>query len=209
MIALYIVGGILLLILWLLTRKIHVKVAFENQLYASFRYLFYTLDATGLVNKDAKKQPEVTQKAQKPKAQKPKPEFDLPPIKELIQILLDFVKKLFAKLGKAIVVKKSDVRVTVATDDPAKTALVYGAVSPVAAQLTQLIVKMRHSRRDDKRIKTLVEPDFLADKPIFFCDLYFTVRLWRLLPIAYEAYKLYKQLKENNHGKRNAPQANN
>ena len=73
-------------------------------------------------------------------------------------------------------------RVLVATDDAAKTAMEYGAVCAAAGAVRAAVEGLR--RADPKRINVQVECDFLAEAYEFDAELCVSIRVWRLALIA-------------------------
>lgn len=215
MTALYTVCGILLFLLWLISRYLHMYIEFiDGRIRLRIRYLFIKKDiAVDTGKKHAvPQQKEIMPQSEQTDGRESKSQL---PIKELLCDIFDLIKKIFKNLGKSLTVQKCDVRALIAFDDPAKTALIYGASSGAAAQLTELILKMRHGK--SAYMHTLIEPDFLAEKPIFFCDIHLKIRICNLLPTAKDAIafilkinqKKIKQKKEQNDAKRNATQTDN
>ncbi len=210
MTALYIICGVLLLFLWLISRYLHFYIEYiDGRARLCIRYLF--IKKVFDFDTDNKKAPP-RQKENMPQAeQKDKidTETDLP-IKQLLGDIFELIKKIFKNLGKSLTVQKCDIRALIAFDDPAKTALIYGASSGIAAQLTELILKMRKGRK--AYIRTLIEPDFLAEKPVFFCDIHLKIRICNLLPTAKDMVAFIlklKQKKEQNDAERIATQTDN
>ncbi len=210
MTALYIICGILLLLLWLISRYLHIYIGYaDGKTRLCIRYLFIKKNIAFETNE---KKPLPRQKDILPQAEQKDGKDKVPelPVKQLLGDIFELIKKIFNNLGKSLTVQKCDLQVTVAFDDPAKTALIYGASSGVAAQLTELILKMRQSRK--AYIRTLIKPDFLAEKPIFFCDIHLKIRICNLLPTAKDAIAFIlkiKQKKEQNDAERNATQTDN
>ena len=73
--------------------------------------------------------------------------------------------------------------VTAASDDPAKTAVLYGALSPVFLGLHELLLSVKNIRLH-ANTRVSLRADFAAAKPSAEIDLRFSVRLWQAAAVA-------------------------
>lgn len=189
MTALYIILGVLAVLLWLFTRHLHLYLEYiGGEIRICVRLLFIKKQFPTAEHKPQKQKAEQkapqkqAQTAQQDDGEKPKL-----PVKELLSDAFELIKRISKKLGRHLKVQKSDIRVTVATGDVMTTATAYGAASGIAAQITELLLKMKHSKK--AYIHTLIEPDFICDKPIFFCDIHLKIRLCSILSMAFDALR--------------------
>lgn len=189
MTALYIVSGVLLLLIWLFTRHLHLYLEYiGGEMRICVGILFIKKQFTVAEQKTQKQKAQ--QKTPQKQAQTERQDDDEKPklpIKELLSDVFELIKRISKKLGRHLKVQKSDIRVTVATGDVMTTATAYGAASGIAAQITELLLKMKHRKK--AYIHTLIEPDFICDKPIFFCDIHLKIRLCNILSMAFDALK--------------------
>ena len=177
MIAFYILGAIALLIFLLLFSSVSVKCRVDDDVHVKIRYLCFTFS----VPKHKKKSKD---KAIGSKKAKDKPSY----IKQLIEQngLLGAIKELLfivktilsrgIKMAHHIRVKRFDMVVTAASDDPAKTAVEYGALCSVifpALSGFQGLMKW-----NDRKTNVLVNSDFCTEKPSLFVDFKIKLRLF-------------------------------
>lgn len=207
MTALYIISGVLLLLLWLISRYLHIRIEYIG---GRLRLVVGILFIKKELSPAAVSAPKQTQKTASAAPKQEKEQKKTVSAGEMISAVTELVKKLLSQLGKSLTVAHFDLRVTVATDDPATTGIAYGAASGAAAVLTKLILGMRRTKR--AYIHTLTEPDFIADTPQFFCDIHLKIRLCNLLPMAVAAAGFIIKIrpeKEQTDAKRNASQTDN
>ena len=180
MIALYIIGGIVLLIIILLMSSVSLRCIFDDDITVKAGYLF--VRKTVVPTPDKKHE-----KKKKTDTEPPKKNY----IKQLIEEKglaaalseLGTVAKVFLqKAGRAakhIRVKKFDMLAVAASYDPAKTAVEYGAlcaaVFPMLSGFQQLL------KWNEKNTRVSVQSDFCSEKPTFFLDFKIKLRLWFIL----------------------------
>ncbi len=209
MIALYILGGLLLLLALIGSIKLSVRVGYAAQ----GPLLIVRIACFSLRLLDGKKprkkgkavtpkkesKPPAHKKKKKEKKQKlPKP-YTGEPV-QLTQVLTawrDVALGLFKQLGKHWKIELLRLRVLVATDDAARTALLYGTVCTLV-QPVQLLARGA-PRVNRKKVLVSVGSDFLADKPELDAELCVSTRVWRMAWVAirsakpiYDAYRLLK-----------------
>ncbi len=201
MIALYIVGGLLVLLSLLLLLKLTFRFSWCSGLLLEVKIGFYTIKKEF---EPALQREETEDKTEAETAKKPKTEKESGvPFKELFPIIRETVSSLAKKLKKHLKIEKYILRINVASDDPAKTAILYGAVSASAASLQTYIDTLNISTKKG-RIYTEVKPDFISEKTDILVDIALSVRVWQglsiLLPLI-TGYKKYKLLKTKADGK--------
>lgn len=227
MIALYILGGLLLILALIGSIKLSVRVGYAAQgplltvKIAFFSFRIMDGSKTQKKPKPSKPkqpgEPSAKKKKEKkpPKRQKP---YTGEPVK-LTQVLTawrDVAVGLFRQLGRHWKIELLRLRVLVATDDAARTALLYGTVCTLV-QPVQLLARSA-PRVNKKKVLVSVNSDFLADKPELDAELCVSTRVWRMAFVAlrsakpiYDAYRLLKgyqfhaknQEKEQEHTERN------
>ena len=202
MIAVYILLGILAIILLLLLIKATVCIDYCGDIEVKIKYLFLrrTLFKGVIGKKDkgaqhAREQGEKKPKKEKKKKEKEQPELVRPPLGELFDTALAAVKKTLKKLGKSAKLEKAYLRCRVAAPDPAKTAVLYGAVSGVAGDLFVLLGSIKRRSKKRGAVDFAVEPDFIAEEFDLAADLRISFIPLKLLVAAISGWLGYKKVK--------------
>ncbi len=206
MTALCIIGGVLLFFVWLFTRKLHIGAGFADDLFLYVRILFLKLrlPPEKAAHTEEKPKEQTTEKGRKKKAKKEKEKAALPKkaVGEYITIFTDALKELVHKLKKYLFLEKYIIKADIATDDAAKTAILYGAASNAAAQLWMLVCSLKRRTRNPKLIYTEIKPDFIAEQTDFYADIELSIRLWQILSFGMTALGVYKKLKSDSEVKK-------
>lgn len=147
-------------------------------------------------------------KKAKQKEQKPPKLSEKPSLPEIITAFKELACGILSRFARHLKVEEFRLRVLVASDDAAKTAMEYGAVCSAAHSIESFVTAAKRKRAG--KILVQVECDFLAEKPEIDAELCLSVRIWRLLVIAlfaakplYEAVgllKAYRYFKKNPKG---------
>ena len=195
MIALYILGGLLLLLLIVLLVPVRLRVTYDQALTARLVFLFlipYTLvDET---KPEKPKQEKAKSSDQSPKEQKEKTEKKT--ISHLFKKraeelkargasgLLDWLRDLARlalgatrRLLRAITVRRLDMDLRIVGDDAADTAVCCGRWCAALYPLIGTLMCAVRTRRSDVRI----EPDFLGEETALRFDVRLSVSPWRVL----------------------------
>ncbi|MEG2003356.1 MAG: DUF2953 domain-containing protein [Clostridia bacterium] len=195
MTALYIIIGVLLLIFLLLLTKIRVNLLYCDDFSVALKVLFfkYKLEQQepqdeDTQNFDKQKKEKKTKKIKKKKISAQK---NLS-FREIIEKLKDIIFKLIKKAGKYIFLEKYIVKAQIASDDPAKTAILYGAACGAAGSLWALIDSLKHKTKNPKMLITELKPDFISEKSDFYINIEFSIRIWQTLVLALIALKAVK-----------------
>lgn len=206
MTALCIIGGVLLFFVWLFTRKLHIGAGFADDPFLYVRILFLKLRLPPEKSAHTEENPkeQTTEKGRKKKAKKEKEKAALPKkaVGEYITIFTDALKELVHKLKKYLFLEKYIIKADIATDDAAKTAILYGAASNAAAQLWMLVCSLKRRTRNPKLIYTEIKPDFIAEQTDFYADIELSIRLWQILSLGMTALGVYKKLKSDSEVKK-------
>jgi len=189
MIALYIIGGIIILFLLSLLIKITVSVSYINDLQVKVKILFIKIKLFPFEKEikqkkktEVKKEKHISTKKQKP----PKPQ---PPLKDTLLLIKDLVVEIIEKFGKYIKIEEYKVKVLVATDDPAKTGILYGVVSGILGSVSVIIDRIKRHTHKKGRIYTEVKPDFFAEESELYFSAALSLRVWQLLSMGITASK--------------------
>lgn len=199
MTALYIIAGILLLLLFLLFLPLWVTVKYENTLTVKLSVLFLPFPLYPKSNKVrekdfskaavekkkrklAKKEAKKKKKALRASGGKPKEQRD---VLTTVKLLLRILKQCYPRLTRTFRICVCELRAVIATEDAAKTAILYGSVSQVTAMLLEICERFLWCKRNKRRVEVI--PDFCGTKSSFQARIRFTSCPARLLALAITA----------------------
>ena len=103
---------------------------------------------------------------------------------ENVSLVRELLSVFFSRFGKHFRVKVARLNLTVASDDAAKTAIMYG----VCAQSVAYILEILDNKTNidyNKNAEVNVAVDYLAEKPSADIDIAFSLRVWHLLDILF------------------------
>ena len=133
---------------------------------------------------EAKKQKKLDKKARKDaeRAGAVKKEVK-PSLLDSVNLIASLVEVFFKKFFKYLKIKVARLRIVVATDDAAKTAVLYGAVSQAVSYIIALLDT--HSNLSQTRnVDFGVDVDFCATKPSADVCLSFSLRIGHVVKLA-------------------------
>lgn len=199
MTALYIIAGILFLLLLVLLTPLHIIIRYEETLTVKLSVLFLRFPLypkpKKIREKDfskkavAKKKQKAARKATKKKEKERQKPQKAPNRKKdalsAIKLLLRILKKCYPRLVRTFRIRVCELRAIIATDDAAKTAILYGSVAQVTAMLLELCERFLWCKRNKRRVE--VVPDFCKAESSFYARICFTSCLYRLLCLAVTA----------------------
>lgn len=166
MIGLYVLLGILLLIALILCLRVNLNIKYKSDLTIYLRILFIKIPIIPQNNKSAKK-PKQNKKKQGVDSVKivksEEKEKKSPTLLENLGLIKEVLSVFIKAFAKELKVKLARIHVKVATEDAAKTAILYGAVSGSIALIVELIDSYTNLSRLKER-SIIVESDFLSDK---------------------------------------------
>ncbi|MBQ4647751.1 MAG: DUF2953 domain-containing protein [Clostridia bacterium] len=197
MIALYITGGILLLLILLLFIKISVFFSYygkvpELKIKIGFISLGYNL-------KELKKEAEEVAEAEPQKIKKVKKKKDRTPppsLKDSIRVFKAGIMQFWGKYKRYAKLERYVLKISVSTDDPAKTAILYGGISSVAGVLHAWAVSVRKRSKKTGDIYTEVKPDFIAEKTDAAAEIGMSLKVWQIVSCLITAYRTYRKYKK-------------
>lgn len=210
MTVLYVLIGIVLFFLWLFTRKLGLNVSYyryENKPGLTVRFLFFKFNYfLELAKKGEAEEEDELDKAVKRVKKKRKEQQDEEKkndgkvsIKEILRIVKATLTELYRKFEKYLFLEKFDLRVNVATEDAAGTALLYGGVSALCAPLYAFTTRIKRKKKDCVFME--VKPDFYAASIDAAVNITVSIRLWQIvscLITASKAYLKFSALKKGN-----------
>lgn len=191
MIGLYVTIAILSLLLFLLLLPLQVNVKYEEKLTVTLSVLFlrFFLYPKKIKEKDySKKKVEKKKQAQTKKADTQKSKQSKKQSKDVLsaaKLFLDILKECYPRLVRSFRIRICDLQATVATEDAAKTAILYGGVSQVAAMLLELCERFLWCKRNKKRVA--VYADFCASTSSLRAHIRFTSCPLRIILLGIKA----------------------
>lgn len=215
MIALYILLAVFVLIFLLLLCPVRLSLIYNDELSLTASYLFlrfpivsknkeirlskYTPKRLRKRKRKLRQKQRIKKIAAEKKANKPKV-----PLKQRLRqlrLLLYILKNVYKNILSAVHVRVRRLYVRVATEDAAKTALLYGAAAQGTAYLLKLLHD--HTKTTVKRGGADVVADFCATESTLDAEIIFSVKpisiLWLGLRAAYFflKHKLYNNPEKN------------
>lgn len=97
-------------------------------------------------------------------------------ILSVISIVLSFIKSFVGRFSGSVRLKASRIKIVVASDDAATTAITYGAVTQAINVLFPLLDKIKTVKRLPRGKELSVRADFTADTPSIELDIEIYVR---------------------------------
>ena len=126
-------------------------------------------------------------KTKNPKTEKKKKEKvkvkEKQPLSEAIPTIADIVKHLLKKFFGHLRIDVTEIKITVGSDDAAKTAIMFGIVNQAAAALFDLLSTITNVKKNRKN-EIAVYADFTAEKTVVNINLGFSLLVWQLFSIA-------------------------
>ncbi len=118
-----------------------------------------------------------------------------------LRLVLYILKNAYARILSAVRIRVHRFKVTVATDDAAKTALLYGAASGGVAALLEILESF--TRTSVKRGGAEVVADFCGQSSKIDAKIVFSTNLYRFLGLALRAVLLFFKFKQKDAIKNN------
>lgn len=198
MIALYIIGGLLLLILLLMLLRVGICISYYGgspMLDIKIGFLRFE-DILGGFKPDSDEL-EIKPKLKTKKNEKKAKKQESPSITDALRVIKTGFFQILRRFKKYARLDTYKVRISLATDDPAKTAVLYGGLSGIVSAMHAFAtsVKKRSYREGD--IYTEYKPDFYAEKPDIAIEIGISLRVWQILALALtgkQTYDKYKKL---------------
>ncbi len=195
MIALYIITAVLLLLLAIAMLPIALTLKYKDEV--SVRLSLWDIKLKEFPKKKKKiKISDYSQKAikkrqkkaQKPQKEKPKSSDKAQTPKKGLLDNLGLIKELLTVIVKGVwgklKIKASKIVITVATDDAAKTAMLFPAVNTAVLGIVTFLDNESKLKSLDKS-DIAVRADFTAQKSTADIEISFSMRLWQILGILF------------------------
>ena len=116
----------------------------------------------------------------------------------IVSIVFSFVRNFVALFAKAIRVKASRLKITVATDEAAKTALTYTAITQSINVLFPMLDELKTVIKLPHKKELSVNIDYLSDTPTLDIDVELYIRIGGILKaVCGAAIKAFKKAVKN------------
>lgn len=196
MTALYVTGGVLALLVLLLLLRLKVYFSFYGgKPIIGYGVLFFKFEtpirgysppAEGKESEKGEKKPA---KGQEKGADKPEL------VKERLLLFKDAVLDFGGRFKRYLRLEGYKLKISLATDDPAKTAVLYGVLSGAVCALHEFAESLKTPPFKKVEVFTEYRPDFYAVKTDAAIELGFSIRIWQLAVCLIKALGYYRRLK--------------
>ena len=217
MIALIIIICIVAIIALLLSVKITLKIRYTDKLRVFLKVFFVKIQLYPKKDKRKRYPHSMSKKKaqkiknslkKKPKKLKKKKKIDEEEEAEereektdlisIVSIVFSFVRNFVALFAKAIRVKASRLKITVATDEAAKTALTYTAITQSINVLFPMLDELKTVKKLPHKKELSVNIDYLSDTPTLDIDVELYIRIGGILKaVCGAAIKAFKKAVKN------------
>lgn len=162
MIVLYIILTLAAIILFLLLVDVSLVLAYKDGFKLKIRIFIFPLPVeklVGMTSGEGKSGKDKSPKIPNATAKKKKTASD---IVELISTIVDIIKAVLGEFVRYARLKLCRIKITIGSDDPAQTALIYGAASPVLYTAIEFFDSFLNIKKNYKNIG--IAPDFVSDE---------------------------------------------
>ncbi len=199
MIVLYILLAIVALLLFLLFLDVHLIFSYNEKATVTLKILFFRFDGIELFKKFSDQKESTSDEKQNKKElqkenQKSARKGDFLGFCEFLvrigRIIGLAVKEHFSKMK----INLKELRVSIGTEDAAKTALATGGAIAAANGLCALLQRFSNFRCDNRKLS--ISPDFTSDQSSFRIHLILTSKIVHLIGIIFRSYLRFFERKE-------------
>ena len=188
MTAAIIAGAVVLALAGIALLNVHVVAG-----YADYPYLFYRVGplTIPLVDKDwisedltdhAKRDKwQEKRKKQIQSGRKKGPVYRKKDLKEMAVVVKDLIAGVLRYVRKYACLESLHVRILAASDDAAKTGILYGETQAMLASLTALLDCIPEKRKKPEGIRLEAECDFVAEQMELDAEISVTMHVWQAL----------------------------
>ena len=192
MIPLIVIISIVAVIAFLLSIKVTLKISYTDKLAVYLKILFIKIKLYPQKDKKTRYPKSMSKrkakkirdslKTKKKKAKKVKKkesdeEKESTDMLSILFIVSSFVKNFIKRFTRAIRLKASKIKIIVATEDAAKTAITYAAVTQSINLFFPVLDDLKTVKKLPKGKNLSVSADFLSDKPTLDINLELYVRI--------------------------------
>ena len=200
---------IVILLFLIFIIPIKIKIEYDNKFSVTLKVLFYkksiydseqTVNVKKFTAKGIKKQLDKDRNSLKKKEKPKEKEAKDKDIAETIKLLNDIILSIKDKFFRYLRIDLASLKVIVATDDAAKTAIQYGVVVQLV-QYTVTILQNITNFTPNNSTSIICDVDYLKTKSEFSCNISFTLKLWHILAIGLSAGAAYIKNSKRQHRK--------
>lgn len=195
-----VLGSILLLLLLLLCTPVQLRMAASNSdISASISFLGIIKKRLYPLSPRPKSKKRKTKNKAEVKKSSPKPKKDKGPAMQRLRELRSLIAAILIRMPRTFSLRIKRLTLDIATDDPAKTALLYGAVSSTLAFTLEWLDRHLLTIRRIRGGALSVYADFDGEETRLEADLRLYTSLLRLLSLGVKVLLPYfiKHLKKN------------
>ena len=212
MIPLIIILCIVAVIAFLLSIKVTLKIRYTDKLAIYLKILFIkkrlypkkeekkryphsmSKRKAKKIRDSLKKKPKKTKKKKKIKEKDEEERYEKGDLLSIISIVISFVKSFIRLFAHSIRIKASKLKIIVASEDAAQTALTYTAVTQSVNVLFPLLNGLKTVKKLPKGNDLTVDIDFLSDTPKIDADIELYIRVGGILKaVCGAAIKAFKK----------------
>ena len=182
---------IALVVFCILMLPVKIILSSENGFSAKLRILFFNFsippkskEKRKMSRRDFRSElKKLTMKSKgKAKTKKSVKKYNADDIPFYLELIKGFIEKTYDSAKRGLTVSVERIRISVATEDPAKTAIAYGIISQACAYLFEFInslINIKYKRRAEVVITT----DFSSTQTTYDVKIALSWRLYRALAI--------------------------
>ena len=212
--AIIVIICIVAIIAFLLSRKITLRITYTDRLRAYIKVFFVktweypennekkryphsmSKRKAQKIKDSLKKKPKEEKKLKKTskKSESKRQEREPDSILSILSIMLSFVKNFVQIFARSVRVKASRIKITVASEDAAETAITYAAVTQTINVLFPLLDDLKMVKKLPRGKELSVNIDYLTDTPTYDVDVELYVRIGSAIKgICKAAIKAFKK----------------
>ncbi len=186
MVAAIIIGIVLCLLSGILMIPLSIRLTYDEALSVKWQVAWFSFPLYPASKKHKKK--EKTQKRGKRKAEaSPAPtKKKKGSISHYIQLITCILKRIYKKFSGCFTIHVKRFEVVVASEDPAKTAILYGVTTQSVAYLFTILEQLFRVKKT-ARAQLSVNPDFLSTDWQIAVDIRLSSRVFSLLRVLIHA----------------------
>ena len=201
MIFLQILAALVGLIVLTLASNLHLRICAGDSFAVTVRFWFLRFALTG-ASPDRKKEKRKTKNKKKPTKQKAvinekkeKKKRTLGDVLGLVRFLTRIFLRLLQILSKVLKIRVKRLYLTVGSDSPDKTAMLYGTYCGAVYSLCECLQRFTRCKLDYKDVA--VHTDFLIAKPKVDMDIRLSIRIVRIFSVLFQLLGVLQELKSN------------
>lgn len=210
MILLYILAVIVLFIIFIANASFRIDIKLNSELSVSLKFLFlkfriFPSDKTKVKLRDFKiknyrkrriaEEKSFIKKNKKQKKIKQKKK-EKPNLSQSLVFYIDFIKKVIfksiKKFGKYLIIEIKSIKISVSEEEPAKTAVTFGAVVQAVSYIKELTDNFLNVRYIGKKQHYIsVVPDYISGTTTADIDLRLKIKTWQIFAVIATGLKGY------------------